>query len=103
MEFQVNTFVAVGSNSDEARMQTEAARVHAAMTMPLLFGACVPRCGSSRVRSPLLSMSTGPRKAATQSRRTGPNHERVECARSLFGPSFAQSIVAPKSGPILVQ
>src|SRR3954449_813651 len=69
MEFQVNTFVTVGSNS-EARMQTEAARVHAAMqchsSSGLVSRAAVPqgcaRGGSVCQKGP----GSPPHKAAGQ-------------------------------------
>src|SRR3954468_13280128 len=41
MEFQANTFVAVGSNSGEARMESETARVHAVTALPFLLVACI--------------------------------------------------------------
>src|SRR3954468_5387661 len=43
-----NTFVAVGSNSGEARRETETGHVHAAPPLPFL-GLASRRCGSSRV------------------------------------------------------
>src|SRR3954451_13759798 len=97
MEFQVNTFVTVGSNS-EARMQTEAARVNAAMPCHSSSGLLSPaavRQGCARGvsvyqqglgRPHLNAEEQAPALAAHSNKPTrfgklGPDTWRASCAR----------------------